>query len=872
MDSIRKKVISISLSAFLAVTSTGFPKTEIKAETGEIRINEVCAKNTSVPSSDGNCYDFVELYNSTENDIDISGYGLTDDETKPYRFVFPQGSVIKANSETVVYLNSNDFTLEGEYTGSFGLSADGETVTLFSPEGNKVDEITFANISADTSYGRITDGADSYGILSMTPGESNNDSELIKKVVEAPKLSVQSGFYDEEFELTLSAAEGTKIYYTIDSSDPTEASTEYSEALKVVNPQTIEKVPEETTATTESEPAAGKQNGFNFFQQFMNTQQTSSVNVLDEKSAFVVRAVAVDSEGNMSDPICGVYFIGLKDTREYYKNLKVISIVTDEANLLDSKTGIFKNYSQKGREWERPANLQIFSDGNYSYEQNIGIRVHGGYTRRFDQKSLNVYARSDYGPSSFKYDLFSGNLRSEATGKKIKEFDSFILRNAGNDNGSVRFRDKMNQSLVSDRDFLTQAMEPCIVFINGSFYGHMEITEKISKEYFKSHLDIPKKDIAIMKNQNLKEGTQENIQECNDLWNWIKTADFSDDSVFEELCSKIDMNNFTDYMCCNIYIGNNDWGSNNVSMWKSNTIDDSNPYMDGKWRFNMFDTEYSENMYGQIPSSTNTFSKIMNQRSFISDLLKAALKNEKYKAQFIAAFMDIANNNFNTEKVDMLIDELSTSYEEFANETVQLFYNRDNYTSEVQKVKEFLDTRYTNILKGMKSSLKLSGEAVSLMVNNDSKFGTVKVGTVSTNSAYTGNYFTDYPVPVEVTPNEGYKAVGWKLSDGRIILDGNTGIKLTGPVSAEPIYEEISSNEPDPVISGDINGDKVTDLTDLTMLSLYLMRDLELTIPQITAADIDDSKEADIADLSYYKQFICKDAGLNSNIKIGIQK
>ena len=872
MDSIRKRVTALSLSAFFAISYSGFPETDLKAGTGEIWINEVCAKNSSIPSADGNFYDFIELYNSSENDIDISGYGLTDDESKPYRFVFPEGSVIKGNSETVIYLNSKEFTLEGEYTASFGISTDGETISLFTPDGNKVDEISFSNMSEDTSYGRISDGEESFGILSMTPGKSNNDSELIKKVVEAPKLSVQSGFYDNEFELTLSSSEGTKIFYTLDSSMPTEASEEYTGALNVVNPQTIEKEePAETTTVTEKAPAQNNQNGFNFFQQFM-TPQTTAVNALDEKSAYVVRAVAVDSEGNVSDPVCGVYFVGLKDTREYYKNLKVISIVTDSDNLFDNKTGIFKNYSQKGREWERPANLQLFTDGDYSFEQNIGIRVHGGYTRRFDQKSLNVYARSDYGPSTFEYDLFSGNLKSEVTGKKIKKFDSFILRNAGNDNGSVRFRDKMNQTLVKDRDFLTQEMEPCIVFINGSFYGHMEITEKVSKDYFKSHLDISKKDIVIMKNQNLKEGTEENIKECNDLWNWIKTADFADDSVYDELCSKIDMDCFADYMSSNIYIGNNDWGSNNVSMWKSNTIDESNPYMDGKWRFNMFDTEYSANMYDQIPSSTNTFSKIMNQRSFISDLLKAALKNDKFKAKFIAAFMDIAGNNFNTERVDQLIDELSVSYEEFANETVQLFYNRDKYASEVEKVKTFFDTRYSNILKGMKTSLKLSGDPVSLMVNNDSKFGTVKVGTISTDSSYTGSYFTDYPVPVEAVSNEGYKAVAWKLSDGRTVLGSTAGIKLTGPVSAEPVYEEDNKSDETPVIYGDINGDKVSDLTDLTMLSLYLMRDLDLSIPQITAADIDNSSEADIVDLSYYKQYLCKDRDLNSNIKIGKQK
>lgn len=871
MQKISKKIIAVSLSAFLTVSASEMPQTQLKAETGNILINEICAKNTTMPSADGNCYDFVELYNASGKDIDISGYGLTDDEEKPLRFTFPDGSVIKAGARTVVYLDSKEFTLDGQFTASFGLSTDGETVTLNSPDGKCIDQVTYENIKADTSFGRLSDGSDSFGFISMTPGESNNNSEIIRKYVEAPSLSRASGFYDNEFELKLSAEKGTKIYYTLDSSTPTAASAEYTGTLTVKNPKDMEEeAPAETTAASEPAPVRENNQGWMNFD-FMS-QGTSQVNALDDKSAYVIRAVAVDSEGNESDPVCGVYFIGLKNTREYYKNLKVISLVTDSSNLMDSKTGIFKNYSKKGREWERPANLQLFTDGDYSFEQNIGIRVHGGYTRRFDQKSLNVYARSDYGESTFKYDLFSGNLRSEATGKKIKEFDSFILRNAGNDNGSVRFRDKMNQELVKDRDFLTQAMEPCIVFINGSFYGHMEITEKVSTDYFKSHLDIGKKNIVIMKNQNLKEGTEENITECNDLMKWIQAADFSDDAAYEELCSKVDMDNFIDYMCSNIYIGNKDWGSNNVSMWKSSKIKEDNPYMDGKWRFNMFDTEYSANMYGQIPSSTNTLSQLLNQRSFISVLLKAALNNTTFKEKFATAFMDIAGYNFETEKVDALIDKYASEYEEFANETVKLFYNRENYQSEVDKVKTFFDSRYNNIVNGVKSTLKLTGTTASLSVNNNSDYGNITVGTVKTDSNYSVKYFTDYPVPVKADAKDGHKVVGWKLSDGRVYSGSYADIELSEDVSAEPVYDDesaIKNASDSSVYYGDLNGDNSADLTDLTFLSLYLMKAREFTARQIKAADIDGSGTVDIADLAYFKQYICKDKKLNSSIKIG---
>ena len=871
MSNIKKRITAVSCSALLAVMSSAalVPANSASAAFGNILINEVCAKNTTVASKDGNCYDYIELYNPTGSDVSIGGYGLTDDETKPFRFVFPEGAVIKSGSKAVVYLNSSEFALDGEYTAFFGLSSDGETVSLYSPDGNVVDQMTFGIMDADTSFGRISDGSDSFAVLSLSPGGSNSASNVKRKYVAPPVLSVPSGFYDDEFELTLSSSQGNRIYYTLDASEPSASSTEYAGALTVSKPQNEERHDEHREEEHRDEPEHREEEhrpeGDNHQggeperrpenQPAPNGEkqpggEPGGGQAGGSKSAYIVRAVAVDSEGNVSDPVCGVYFIGLKGTKSYYQNLKVISIVTDSSNLYDSKTGIFRNYEGSGREWERPANLQLFSGYNYAYEQNVGIRVHGGYTRRFNQKSLNVYARSDYGASEFEYDLFSGNVKSEADGDTIKKFDSFILRNAGNDNESTRLRDKINQTLVSDRNFLTQGMEPCIVFINGSFYGHMEITEKVSPEYIKSHLDVGKKNIVIIKNQKLEEGDEDDYTEFKNLWSWIKSTDFSNDSAYEELCSKVDMDCFADYMSSNIYIGNKDWGSNNVSMWKSNKIKDSNPYMDGRWRFNMFDTEYSANMYGQIPANTNTFSQIMKDKSFLTDLLNGALKNDKFKNKFVASFMDIANNNFNTSRVDSLISELSSYYKDFASDTMKTFYGRDNFSSEVSKVKSFFDSRYSNIVSCLKSTLKVSGDLVSLTVKNDSQYGSVVVGTTRADGSYTGKYFSDCPVPVRAVPKEGYAVSGWKLSDGTTISGNEVQISLTSNVTAEPVY--IKEGEKTVSLKGDVNFDGAVTASDIIVLKKYLTGQSSSS----NSLDINSDGKVNILDMIILKSII----------------
>jgi hypothetical protein len=109
------------------------------------------------------------------------------------------------------------------------------------------------------------------------------------------------------------------------------------------------------------------------------------------------------------------------------------------------------NYKMKGAEWERPANIEIFDNGESVVSQDVGIRIKGAASRAWAQKSFNIFARMDYGKSSVEYDLFDGKSTKEKNNKVIDKFDGFTIRNGGNDNMAGFFRDSVNQSLVSDR-------------------------------------------------------------------------------------------------------------------------------------------------------------------------------------------------------------------------------------------------------------------------------------------------------------------------------------------------------------------------------------------------------------------------------------
>ena len=381
-----------------------------------ISINEVCPKNSTFPAPDGGLYDWVELYNSSGSSVDISGWGLTDKDTKPYRFTFPAGTVIGAGQRLTVFCDGTAGAADTSIA-PFGLSTSGETLTLTDAAGNQVSKITFEAMAADTSYGQYPDGSGEYYTLSCTPGSVNAAPEG-SNAVRLPEFSAESGFYDSEFQLSITAPEGTTVYYTTDGSDPDTSSEKYTGAIRIYD--------------RSSEP--------NVYSQ--RDDVSANGTYLPEGTvdkAMIVRAVAVDSQGRVSDVATRTYFLG-KTNGSYYKDMKVVSLVTDPDNLFDYEKGIYvkgkifdeenqntgggwggwggfgrvntwemaANYTQHGREWERPATFELFENGKSVLSQDVGIRIKGAASRAAAQKSFNIYARTDYGKDSLEYDFFEG--------------------------------------------------------------------------------------------------------------------------------------------------------------------------------------------------------------------------------------------------------------------------------------------------------------------------------------------------------------------------------------------------------------------------------------------------------------------------------
>ena len=190
--------------------------------TAQVVINEVQASNSdTIFDQDGDASDWIELYNTGNSSVNLSGFGLSDNYDNIYKWEFPSVT-ISAGGYLLVWASGKDrANSTGELHTNFSISRDGEEIILTDPDGTRWDEIPPIEIPRGISYGRFPDGGSQFFYFdSPTPGAPNSESGFDQNL-SPPVFSYDGGQYSEPFNLSLSSAEGADIYYTIDGTEPT---------------------------------------------------------------------------------------------------------------------------------------------------------------------------------------------------------------------------------------------------------------------------------------------------------------------------------------------------------------------------------------------------------------------------------------------------------------------------------------------------------------------------------------------------------------------------------------------------------------------------------------------------------------------------
>jgi len=708
-----------------------FSCSSLFAQTPDLVINEFMASNqTGLQDPDfGEHSDWLELYNSSEADIDISGYFLTDNLDDRGKWQFPDPTVIPAQSYLLVWTDSEDTELHT----NFKISRSGEELGLSDLDTVTIDSIRFGSQVEDVSFGRTPNIDSGWAYFSPpSPGVENNMSHTID-ITPEPLFSQSGGLYSTPQIISFINSNSIAIYYSIDGSPPDDSSTPYTDPISI----------SETTP---------------------------------------IRAIAYQEGSPPSAVITHTYFVDIP------VNLPIISIVTDPANFFDDEMGIYVTgtngvggycagvVSNVNQDWERPVNLELYDmDGETGLNQRAGIKIFGGCSRhRFPQKSLSLYARRDYGDGSFNYRLFQE--------KDIDSFEAFVLRSAADDQLKTMFRDAAaQQMLVGSMDADYQAYQPVVVYLNGEYWGIHNIREKLNEHYFESNFGVDPENVNILANGggnwDVHHGSNEDYLT---LMDFVTSNNLNEESNYASVQQMMDIDQYIDYMTGHMYQAESDWPGNNIKFWKANTGEYS------RWRWINFDLDGSLTSWridqNMIYKCTTTTGPGWPNPEWSTRLFRNLLENQQFKNKFLNQYSWYMNTAFDSTRiisiVDSLADRLRPEMPAHINRWGGLidpvgaaaeswipptFSSMEEWEINVNDMRIFARERQQYTIQNMINHFCLSGVSDVELALNTGGAGVLAINNRRILERFNGKYFNDVPVQISAIPIQGFQFSHWEV-------------------------------------------------------------------------------------------------------------
>ena len=707
-------------------------------------INELLADNVASTPEINDFTDFgdwIELYNGGTEPVDLSGYHLSDNLDSPFRWTFPSGAAIPAGGSLLVWADGYDskpgLSLTRDfypyasfvtryYHTNFKLSATGEEVGLFTPGGTRIDGVVYGPDmtgrwygekaedwqQGDLSFGRYPDGGSTWGYFSEpTAGTTNRLPQLSQNLVRAPSAVISPAeplFINGPVTVTLSSGAGvTAIRYTLDSSQPTSASILYTNAFTI------------TTAT-------------------------------------VVRARSYAPGIHPSEVTTRTFLV---DQRK--PDLPAVSFVIAPLVLTDNVTGIFKNNL---KEREVPGSFQFCTTPtNTAFKTDAGFRLFSLNTFLGPQKPFTVYLRGKYGTAEIGYQLFPE--------KPVGIFDRFVLRN-GNDDWAVAFlRDTLGQQMLKGAiNNATQGFRPCASYLNGAYYGLINIQEKMDEMYCVKNYGVDLADIDFFENDGLS-GDELLDHGSADGWNalvaFLGANSMAVPANYDYVKSQVDIEDLVDYAAGQVYADDTAW-SHNRKLWR-----DRKP--GGKWRWCFVDLDRA---FGNV--NDNRLTSLASSMVVFHELLA----NTEFRAYCAQRMMAHLNSSFSTNRILPIIDYEAGRIRSEIIEHAKLYGSRGGISSvttwdtNIEAIRSYARQRPAIAMQQVASYFG-GGQTAQVQVAVGGA-GRVLANTVPLADGSTNTLVSGMPVTFTAVPAIGQAFAYWVVASNQTA--GTVSLSATGSV------------------------------------------------------------------------------------------
>lgn len=540
----------------------------------QVVINEYSASNLiGHTDSHGKTEDWIELYNTSNQDVDISGWHLSDKSSKTKKWEIPAGIVIPANGYLVFYCSGRDKIYYGEYHTNFKLSQTkgDETLLLTDPDGEVLQEIPYATTLIghdmsfigqgqnsryvitleETSRCRVIDGADQW-MICTTPsiGFTNNTGDKYSGYTAQPTIELTAGFYDGPQSITITNNDENAILrYTTDGTNPTMESEEYTAPIEI-SANTVVKA---RAFSNDPLVLPGKMDFATFF--------------IDEDISLAVFSIAADG----------------------------IDLLANDDNDIFSTT------------FNPVGSLEYFDvDGNLQSQTFGNLNRHGQDSWALDHRSIDWVSRDEMGYNkSIDAKLFSYSDRDE--------YQRVIFRASGDDNyparengftdqnhqGSTHIRDEFVHTLAQEGNMKldVRAVERVVLFLNGTYWGVYGLRERpVDHDYIGEYYDHDKTEIQFLSTWG---STEAEYGGYAALYDWLQFREFimnndmSDSDNYQKVKDQLQVQSLMDYMIANLNSVASDWLNYNTGWWRGLNPEGQHK----KWGYILWDNDATFDYY-----------------------------------------------------------------------------------------------------------------------------------------------------------------------------------------------------------------------------------------------------------------------------------
>ena len=681
---------------------------------------------------------------------------------------------------------------------NFRISSNGETLVLSDENENVLDSVFTNTLETDMSLGRTLEGVN-WNIFSIPSPWESNDNPAFTGALNDLEFSLESGFFNvTPIVLAINSPDDSAtIYYTTDGTEPNQLSAIYEEPILLF-------------------------------------------------STSVIRARSFLGGWIPSEIESKTYIYG----QDYSNDLPKIFITTDPNSFFDEDTGMYvhgPNYEQNfpyfgsnfWEDWERPIHFEIREPDGSGYAANAGVKIFGGWSRAFPQKSLSIFARSHLGPSSFDYPLFPG--------AGINEYEAFVLRNSGNDWESTMMRDGFITSIADHLNIDHQRYRPALLFLNGEFWGIQNIREKVNEHFIASnhsieseHIDLL--DIQGVNDENIVHGTNADYQI---LLNYLDTQDINDPIVENALENWIDIESYMSYQAFQIFVDNRDWPGNNIKFWRDHRVG-------GKWRWILYDTDFGFSIWDAYAYTFNTLSFALDPYGpgwpnppWSTFVFRKLMESNKFQNVFINTYCDMLNTVFQPDFLSTHLDSIAEKIENVVPLHRSKWYNNGNWPnstvnweSRLSTMETFGNNRRSYAINHLRNEFNLPNLAQLTINISPAGSGTIDLNTLNVDDdSWSGYYFPGVPVKVKANQNNGYIFSHWlEFPDSNDVMQ----IYITNPSTLTAVFYPTELS-PGNIVVNEINYNSSESFNPGDWIELYNSGDLDLDLSGWIFKDDDDN-------------------------------